>query len=215
MADYTFWSNVGIDVETAKATALTISGITKASPPVVSYTGTDPANGDYVVFDVEGMFQLDGVVGRVANVNAAGNTFEIEDLDSTDFETFTSGTCQVVTFGASMTNVQDVNPSGGEPEFADITTIHQNIRTRVPVVTSPLSFAMTGLFDPSDPAMQELAVATRSITQRCIKFRFANGSKMVFQAYVSAPGVPTGSAQQAVQTPIALEAQGLPTVYED
>lgn len=210
---YTFWSNVGIDIQTALATALVITSITKANPAVVAYTGADPVNGDYVVFDVLGMYQLDGVVGRVANVNGAGNTFEIEGIDSTLFETFTSGTFQVITFGASMTNVQEVNPSGGEPEFADITTIHQNIRTRVPVVTSPLSFSMTGLFDPTDPGMIELAKATRAIAQRCIKFRFSNSNKMVFQAYVSAPGVPTGSAQQAVQTPISLEAQGIPTVY--
>lgn len=210
---YSFWSNVGIDVQTALATALTITGITKADPPVVTYTGTDPNNGDFVVLDIVGMYQLDGVVARVANVDGVGNTFELEGLDSTTFETFVSGTAQVITFGASMTNVQEVNPSGGEPEFADITTIHQNIRTRVPVVTSPLSFSMTGLFDPSDAAMQELAVATRSITQRCFRFRFANGSRMVFQGYVSAPGVPTGSAQQAVQTPISIEAQGIPTVY--
>ena len=67
--------------------------------------------------------------------------------------------------------------------------------------------------DPADAAMQELAEATRSITQRCFKFRFANGTKMVFQGYPSASGVPTGSAQQAVTTPISIEAQGLPTVY--
>lgn len=213
MADPIFWSNVGIDVQTALATALAISGITKASPAVVSYTGTDPANGDYVVLAVTGMYQLDKVVARVANVNGAGNTFELEGVDSTLFETFISGTAQVITFGVSMTNVQEVNPSGGEPEFADTTTIHQNIRTRVPVVTTPLSFGMTGRFDAGDAAMIELAKATRAISQRCIRFRFSNGAKMVFQAYVSAPGVPTGSAQQVVQTPMTFEAQGLPTVY--
>lgn len=210
---YSFWSNVAIDVQTALATAVPITGITKASPAVVSYTGTDPVNGDYVVLDIVGMYQLDGVVARVANVNAGSNTLELEGIDSTLFETFVSGTFQVISFGASMTNVQDVNPSGGEPEFADITTIHQNIRTRVPVVTSPLSFSMTGIFDAADAAMIELGKATRTITQRCIRFRFANGSKMVFQAYVSAPGVPTGAAQQVVQTPISLEAQGIPTIY--
>lgn len=210
---YTFWSNVGVDVQTALATAVTINSISLANPAVVGYTGTDPANGDYVFLSVRGMFQLDKVVARVANVNAAGNTFELEGFDSTTYSAFTSGTFQVITFGASMTNVVDVNASGGEPEFADITTIHQNIRTRVPVVTSPLNFNFTGLFDPTDAAMQELARATRAITERAIRFRFANGTRMVFSAYVSAPGVPTGSAQQAVQTPISLEAQGLPTVY--
>lgn len=210
---YTFWSNVAVAGESALASALTISGITAANPPVVTYTGTDPSNGDYVLLAVNGMYQLNGVVARVANVNGAGNTFELEGFNSTGYATFTSGTAQVITFGNTATNFVDVNPSGGEPEFADITTIHQSIRTRVPVVTSPLTFSITGLFDSSDALMADLAVATRAIDTRCFRFTFSNGQKMVFNAYVSAPGVPTGSAQGAVQTPITLECQGLPTTY--
>lgn len=210
---YTFWSNVQVAVQSALSSAQTISGITKANPGVVTYVGADPTNGDYILLDVVGMYQLDSVVARVANVNTGANTLELEGIDTTLFETFTSGTFQVITFGTTMSNIVDVNPSGGEPEFADITTIHQNIRTRVPVVTSPLSFSMTGLFDPSDAAMQALAVASRAISTRAFRFTFSNGQKMVFNGYVSAPGVPTGAAQQAVQTPISIECQGLPTVY--
>lgn len=208
---YTFWSNVGVDVQTAVAAAKTITDITKANPAVATSVAHGYANGDYLVLSIQGMFQLDKIVARVAAVTA--DTYQLEGIDSTNFQTFVSGTSTKITFGASMTNVVDVNASGGEPEFADITTIHQNIRTRVPVVTSPLNFSFTGLFDPTDAAMQELGRATRSITQRAILFRFANGTKMVFSAFVSASGVPTGSAQQAVQTPISLESQGLPTVY--
>ena len=208
-----FWSNVGVDIQTALATAVTITGITKASPGVVTYTGTDPSNGDYVVLDVAGMVELDGRVVRVANVNGAGNTFELEGVDTTNFETFTSGTAQVVTFGASMTNAQEVDASGGEPEFADVTTIHDNIRKRVPVLVSPMSINFGALFDPSDAAMIVMATATAEITPRCVKLRFSGGSKMVFQAYVSAAGVPTGSAQGPVTTNVSMEAQGLPTVY--
>lgn len=208
-----FWSNVGVDIETALATALSIVSISKANPGVVTYTGTDPTTGNYVVLDVAGMVELDGRVVRAANVNAGGNTFELEGIDTTNFETFVSGSAQVVTFGASMTNAQDVDASGGEPEFADVTTIHDNIRKRVPVLVSPMSLKFGALFDPADAAMIEMATATAEITPRCVKLRFSGGSKMVFQAYVSAAGVPTGSAQGPVTTNVSFEAQGLPTVY--
>jgi hypothetical protein len=208
---YTFWSNVQVAVGTFGA-AQAITGISQASPAVVSRVAHGLSNGQYVVFEVQGMFQINKVLARVAGVTA--DTFQAEGIDSSNFNAFTSGSYRVVTFANNMSNVVDVNASGGEPEFADITTIHQNIRTRVPVVTSPLTFSMTGLFDPSDAAMQELAIATRAITERGMRFTFSNGNIMVFSAYPSAPGVPTGSAQQAVQTPITLEAQGLPTIYE-
>ena len=54
------WSNVAVAMQSALATAVTITGITKASPGVVTYTGTDPSNGDYVFLSVSGMHQLTG-----------------------------------------------------------------------------------------------------------------------------------------------------------
>lgn len=208
-----FWSNVGIDVQSALATALTITAITKANPGVVSYTGTDPANGDYVVMSVVGMFQVNSRVFRVANVNAGGNTFELEGEDTSAYDTFTSGTCQVITFGYSMTTVQGINASGGEPQFADLTVVHENVERRAPVRTSPMSMTMESLYSSTDTAILALRSAARALTTRAIKFRFADGTKMVFTAYISAAAIPTGAAGEAVKENLGFEAQGLPTVY--
>src|SRR5687768_8627040 len=97
---YSIWSNVDIDVETAKLTALTITGITKANPAVVTYTGTDPANGDFVYLDVAGMVELKGRVCKIAAVDTGANTMQLVGVDSTSFRTFESGTAEVITFGA-------------------------------------------------------------------------------------------------------------------
>ena len=43
------WSNVQVAVQSALGTANTISGVTKANPAVATYTGANPANGDYIV----------------------------------------------------------------------------------------------------------------------------------------------------------------------
>jgi hypothetical protein len=207
-----FWSNVTIDVQTGLGSANTITGITKANPGVVTYSGTDPsANGDIYVFDIAGMTELHKRAFAVEGLNAAANSFTIENTVGN--HTFTSGSCTPVTLGASMTNVQGVTASGGEPEFADITTVHDQIRRRVPTVVSPFSIQFDCIFDPDDAAMIELALASRTITTRVIKVTFADGSYMVGNAYVSAAGVPTGSAQDVVKTNVSLEFQGLPTVY--
>ena len=70
------WSNVQVAMQSALATAVTITGITKASPGVVSHSGTDPSDGDYVLLLVDGMTELNERVFRVAN-QAAGS-FELE-----------------------------------------------------------------------------------------------------------------------------------------
>lgn len=209
---YSFWSNVGVDVETAKGTALTISAITKANPAVVTYTGTDPANGDIVKLDVAGMTQVHKRSFRVANVNAGSNTFELEDEDSTNYGTFSSGTATPITLGVSMTTVQDVDSSGGEPEYKDISTIHDQIRREVPTVVSAFNLRFGCLWDMTDAAHQELKKATHELTERVMRIRFSNGVVMLGNAFVSATGVPTGSAQDVVKTNVAFTMQGLPTV---
>ena len=64
---------------------LTVTNITQANPAVLTYTGTDPANGDHVdVSGVVGMTQVNGRRFKVANVNAGANTFELQDVDGTN-----------------------------------------------------------------------------------------------------------------------------------
>lgn len=212
-ADAKFWSNVTIDVQTALGTAQDISSITKASPGLVTYVGADPANDDVIVLDVAGMTEVHKRAFAVQNVNAAANTLDLGE-STIGNHTFVSGTLTPVTMGVSMTNVQDVSASGGEPEFADVTTIHDQIRRRVPTVVSPFSIQFGCIFAPGDAAVTELALAGRTLTTRVVRIVFADGSYMVGNAYISAAGVPTGSAQDVVKTNVSMEFQGLPTVYE-
>lgn len=75
-----------------------ITGITQADPGVVTYSGTDPVNGDWVYIDsVGGMTQVNGRYFKVANVNAGANTFELTsihggaDIDTTGYGAYTAG----------------------------------------------------------------------------------------------------------------------------
>lgn len=77
---------------------LTITGITQANPGVLTYTGTDPANGDWMYLSgIVGMTELNGRYVKVANVNAGANTFELTDIhgganiNTTDFTAWSSG----------------------------------------------------------------------------------------------------------------------------
>lgn len=214
MSDPIFWSNVQVKVGATHATALTINSISKANPAVVGYTGTDPANGDFIILpDTAGMVELKNRVFRVANVNAGSNTLELEGEDSTNYTTFISGTAVPVATFDSMTTVQDINASGGDPEFADVTTIHDQIRRRVPTVFSPSSYSFGCIFDPADAAMKRLVALTKKRTPEAVVFTFSDGAQFAFYAYAAASGAPTGSAQEVVKTNVSLESQGLPNVY--
>ncbi|MBK6920631.1 MAG: hypothetical protein IPH07_24735 [Deltaproteobacteria bacterium] len=67
MATVTTWTGVSVSIQSALATAVTISGITKADPGVVTHASGAQSDGAFIVLDVEGMTQLDGRVFRVDN----------------------------------------------------------------------------------------------------------------------------------------------------
>lgn len=206
-----FWSNVQVACQTQLGSAVTITAITRDDPAVVTATGHGLADGDYVVLEVSGMVQVHDRVFRVAGSDT--DTFQLEEEDSTDYGTFSSGSLRKITFGVSATTLQEVNASGGDPNFADLTTIHEQIQRRVPTTKSPLTIGFTSLFDGADPFLAELRRADNTTTKRAIQLVFSDGTVLVGNAYPSAPGAPTGSAGQAVQTPVSLEMQGMPKVY--
>ena len=73
---------------TVLETGLTITGITQANPGVLSYTGTDPVNGNWMYLDgITGMTELNKRYVKVANVNAGANTFELTDLNDVNINT--------------------------------------------------------------------------------------------------------------------------------
>lgn len=207
------WSGVAVAVQSALATALTISGITKANPGVVSYSGTDPVNGDYVLLKIQGMSQLDYRVARCANVSGVGNTFELEGIDTTSYDTFSTGTAEVITFGTTISTAAGLNVSGGDFQMIDVTTVHDNVNKQIPGNANPINISMESLWDPADAGVAALKTASDAKAIRCFKFTFADGAKVVFAGYVGATNFPTGSAQQRVSTPINVTMYGRPQAY--
>ena len=205
------WSNVQIAVQSAIGANKTITGITKANPAVVTSTAHGFANGDYVTLSVQGMWQLDQVVARIANV--AANTFELEGLDSTAYDTFTSGTANQLTFGTTLSSISDINVSGGEFAMVDVTTIHDNVKKEIPGSASPVSISMTANWDPSDAGLAALKTASDARAQRAIRFTFSDSKKWVFNGYIGCTLSPTGQAQNKVSTPLTITAYGKPRAY--
>lgn len=73
-------------------TPLVVTGITNANPAVVTYTGTDPTNGQAVILDdIVGMIELNNQEYTIANVDTGANTFELQGVNSTGFTPYASG----------------------------------------------------------------------------------------------------------------------------
>lgn len=211
MATAKKWSNVAVAMQSALATAITITGISKASEGVVTATNT-LTNGDYVVLTVNGMRQVDDRVFRVKTVS--GTSFTLEGEDTTLFDTFTSGTAQKVTFGTSITTATNINPSGGEFDMIDMTTIHQAQRSQMPGLPSALQYGMDHIWDIADAGLKAMKSASDAQAKRAFMFTFGTGGQiMVFNGYVGASLAPLGSSQQLVTCKATITCNGTPTYY--
>lgn len=208
------WSKVAVAVQTVLGSAKTITGITKASPAVATSVGHTLIADDIVLLKIKGMRQLDYTVKRVLAAPTA-DTFSLEGVDSTAFDTFESGTAEKVTFGASASTLQDISPSGGEVSPIVIETIHDDQNYEIPGNRSPLVYAFGSLWDVADPALLAMAGFDTLKTPGCLQFTFATGAKIYFAAFMSASLAPAGSSGQAVTTPVSFRLRGRLTTYAD
>lgn len=212
MASPTVWKNVSVGMQSAIASALTITGITKASPGVATSSAHGLSNGDIVFLSINGMHQLNDKVVRVANV--ATNTFELEGVDTTLFETFSSGTAQKLTFGTSITTATTINASGGDFDFIDSTTIHDATKKQIPGLPSAITYQFDNIWDASDSGLLAMKSASDTQAKRAFKFQFGSGGKILyFAGYVGCAMLPGGQAQGLVTTSAVITMNGTPTYY--
>lgn len=114
-----FFTQHGILTKTAQ----TITGVTKASPAVLTYSGSDTYANDERVYitGVTGMTQLNNREFIVKNVDTGANTFELYEyvggsavaVDSTGYDTFTAGT-------DSLAEIFEVTTSFTEADLDEI-----------------------------------------------------------------------------------------------
>lgn len=217
MATVKKWSGVAVAMQSALGTNKTITAIAVGATATVT-AAHDFSVGDYVVFNVQGMHQINGRCFRVLSVDTTVS-FVIEgaggvSLDTSAFDAFTGGTVNKITFGTSITTATSMSASGGDFDFIDTTTIHSNVKTQIPGSANPLSYSFDNIWDSTDAGQIAMKAASDAQAQRAFRFQFGIGGPiMVFNGYVGFTGAPTGSAQDKIVTPAVITAFGQPSYY--
>lgn len=213
---YKFWTNVGVSMASAAGigAAQAVSAITKASPPVLTYVGTDPANGDYVLLRVAGMTQANARIFRVANVNTGGNTFELEGQDSTLWSTLvaTGSYMYPLSFNTAFSTLSEPSASGGDPVLEDTTLIHDAVDTEAVVSATAQGYGFTSVWDPANAALIEANKSFVTRTPRPMMIVFSDATRFLFSGYIAAPMAPTVSGRK-VSTPVTTRLEATGTYY--
>lgn len=194
-----FWQGVAVYLQSAIGAAQTITGITKASPGVVTTSGTLPTNGQYVLITAAGMSQVNNRIFKVSG--ASGSTFNI-GTDTTLFSTFASGSFQVVTYGFAFTALRDPQSSGGDPVTEDTTTIQDSQDTDAIISSTALGYSFNADWDTADTALLAANAAAVAQSPRACRIVFADAQEYAFYASWNVPMSPQVSGRK-VTTPIS------------
>lgn len=209
------WSNVRVQMQSALGVASEPASISKANPGVLVIGSPTIAlsNGDWVVLtDVEGMSQVDGRVFRVSG--ASGANINLEGEDTSLYDDFTEGLVQKITFGTNLATATGLTAAGGDFDFLDVTTIHDNTRKQVPGLPNAASYTFENLWDVGDAALRAMKTASDNQAQRAFLITFATGALVAFNGYVGATLLPIGNALDIVKTSAVVTMFGRPTIYE-
>lgn len=201
-----------ISIQTVLGDAQSISAISKTDPAVVSYAGADPANDSYAALELAGMLELNESIVKVANVNAAANTFEAVDQDATEFGAFVSGSLRPITFGATLEAATGFSFSGGEAKTQTYTLLKDEQEMETIVGYGKVAASIPCLWDPQDEGLKLVRRMAKSKKKLGFKIAFPNGLEILFFGQIGASGLPSvQNAQSIMETTISLSLQSLPT----
>lgn len=188
-----------IYVQSAIGAAQAVTGITKANPGVATYTGTDPVAGNYVALTgVQGMTELEDALVRVGTVDDTGNTFVLEDQDTTAYGDFTAGNMQVVTLGTEILTATGFSMTGGEQQFAPYRYLREKIDRRLPTTITGMDINVQMIWDPQDPGSIALLSASDASRKTAFKIAFPDGLEMLFFGYLGSSGLPNAQDVNSV-----------------
>lgn len=199
MANVRTPSGTRIYMQSAISAVQSISAITKAAPPVLTYVGADPTNGNYIALSsMYGMTDFEDALVRVANVVGGSNTLELEDQDSTSYGTFASGNMQVVTVDTEIQIATGFSISGGEQQFAEYTFLWDKITRKFPTTKAGSTIELQCAWDPNDAGLIEVQAASDAASKRGFRIVFPDGLEMLFFGYIGSSGLPSASDANSI-----------------
>ena len=200
------------------ATAVNMTAITNASEAVATLqAGHGVLVGDLLEM-TSGWGRLNGRLVRAKTVSTNDVTLEGVNTTSTVNYPAGAGTGTVRRANAStglinMSQIKLISTSGGELAFEDVTAVDDVVARQIPTIRSPVQLQITIFDDPTLAWYATLLAADEAGTPLGFRMGFPNGSKLLFNAYVSVARVPTIEANMSLKANIWLAFSADPIRY--
>jgi hypothetical protein len=165
--------------------AVTMSAITNASEAVATLaSGHSVQAGDYLEI-TSGWGRLNGRIVRAKSVSSNDITLEgMNTVSTTNYPSGTgTGSIRRITAWDQLSQVKNVSTSGGDQQFADATSIEDDVEVKIPTIKSARTMTLEVFDDPTLAWYSTVSAADASATPVGVMIAPPNGSKIVANAY--------------------------------
>lgn len=204
-----------VAIASTYGTQFTITSITNANPAVATLSASHGVIVGDIIEVTSGWDLINKRIFRVSVVSVNDVTLEgLNTVSTTDFPTGGSaGTGREITAWTNITQIQSIATSGGDLNFADISTITDRVQKQIPTTRSPQQINFV-LFD--DPALAGYIAALAASTSNAItamRVVFPDASRVLANGYWSLNPTPTINVNQPITAQLGFSAAAPVTRY--
>lgn len=200
---------------TEYAAADTVSGLTNANPAVATTSGSHGISDGTYMEVTSGWARLNNRVVRAAS--ASGSTLSYEGINTTDTDVYPAGTgtgsVRAITEWTQISQILDLQSSGGEMQFTPYSFLEQDFESQLPTQASPQTITIQIADDPSLAGYQALKEAAESRELVALRGTLPDGSKILYNGYVSFNETPTMTKNQVMAVTATFSLQARPVRY--
>ena len=212
----TIATGTAVAIATAYGTSVNMTAITNATEAVATMgAGHGYVVGDILEITTSGWDLMAGRMVRVKTVATNDITFEGIDTSSTSRYPAGSGagTVRKVSTWTSVPQVQNIDSSDGDQNYADITTIADRVQKQVPTTRNPILLTLTDFDDPTRSDYASAVSAAESASNIGLRIVFPNNSRLLANCYISVQKTPNIAANTPLTAQISFSALAEPTRY--
>jgi hypothetical protein len=203
-------------IASAYASAQTFSSISNATEAVASFANNPSLAANDIVEVTSGWGRLDKRVVRVKTVSGSGPYLvTLEGVDTTDTNKFPAGagagSVRKVSTWQPITQIADLNASGGEQNYADASDLDDADDKQLPSNRSAESLRITVHHDPSLAWVPIVDAAAGVAT--ALRVIYPSGGRMFANAFWSRRTTPQLTRNETIKSQIDLTYAARPIEY--
>ncbi len=195
--------------------AKTMSALTNANPGVATLEASHGVIvGDYIEV-TSGWSRLTDKIVRASVVSTNDVSLEGQNTTSTTIYPAGTGTGTVreISGWTQMTQILESSSSGGEQQFLEYQFLEADAQKRIPTFKSASGITFSVADDPDLAGYILASTANDDRAQRAVKIVLADGSILLYNAYISLNKTPSLTVNQLMAVQVTLSLLNEPVRY--